>query len=48
MEGLRTRIRNQVTWGTALCERLRAEPDFEIVTDPTLSLWTFKRTDASN
>lgn len=48
MEGLRTRIRNHVRWSTALCERLRAEPDFEIVTEPILSLWTFKQTGASD
>lgn len=48
MGRIATCIRNHVTWSTALCERLRAEPDFEIVTDPTLSLWTFKRTGASN
>ncbi len=48
MEGLRTRIRNHVSWSQALCERLRAEPDFQIVTDPILSLWTFKVTNADN
>ena len=48
MEGLRGRIRNHVKWSQALCERLRALPDFEIVTDPILSLWTFKVADASN
>ncbi len=42
LDGLRSRIRNHVTWSQALCERLRAEPDFEIVTDPILSLWTFR------
>ena len=31
-----------------MCERLRAEPDFEIVTDPILSLWTFKVKGADN
>ncbi|KIC46231.1 pyridoxal-dependent decarboxylase [Tateyamaria sp. ANG-S1] len=48
MEGLRTRIRNHVTWSQALCERLRAEDDFEIVTEPILSLWTFKAKSASD
>ncbi|WP_299745621.1 pyridoxal-dependent decarboxylase [uncultured Tateyamaria sp.] len=48
MEGLRTRIRNHVKWSQALCERLRAEDDFEIVTEPILSLWTFKLADASD
>lgn len=42
MEGLRERVRNHVRWSQALCERLRAVPDFEIVTDPILSLWTFR------
>ena len=48
MEGLRERIRNHVNWSQALCERLRAEPDFEIVTDPILSLWTFRVKGADN
>lgn len=48
MEGLRTRIRNHVKWSAALCTRLKAEPDFEIVTDPILSLWTFKASGASD
>ena len=42
LEGLRQRIRNHVTWSQALCERMRAEPGFEIVTEPVLSLWTFR------
>lgn len=48
MEGLRTRIRNHVKWSQALCERLRAEADFVIVTEPILSLWTFKAAGASD
>lgn len=48
MDGLRTRVRNHVAWSQALCERLRAEPDFEIVTDPILSLWTFRRAGATD
>jgi aromatic-L-amino-acid decarboxylase len=48
MEGLRSRIRNHVTWSQALCERLRALPEFQIVTDPILSLWTFKPAGASD
>ncbi|MEP5631607.1 MAG: pyridoxal-dependent decarboxylase [Tateyamaria sp.] len=48
MEGLRTRIRNHVTWSQALCEQLRGHPDFEIVTNPILSLWTFKFAGASD
>ncbi len=42
LEGLRTMIRNHVAWAVELCERLRAEPDFDIVTDPILSLFTFR------
>ncbi len=48
LEGLRGRIRNHVNWSQALCDRLRAEPDFEIVTDPILSLWTFRVKGADN
>ncbi|MEP0990975.1 MAG: pyridoxal-dependent decarboxylase [Tateyamaria sp.] len=48
MEGLRTRIRNHVKWSQALCERLRSQSEFEIVTEPILSLWTFKVRDASD
>lgn len=42
LEGLRSRIRNHIQWSEKLCERLRAEPGFEIVTDPILSLFTFR------
>lgn len=42
LEGLRSRIRNHVTWSQALCERLRATEGFEIVTEPVLSLFTFR------
>ncbi len=48
MEGLRSRLRNHVAWSQALCDRLRAEPDFEIVTEPILSLWTFRPKSASD
>ncbi|WP_299142743.1 pyridoxal-dependent decarboxylase [uncultured Tateyamaria sp.] len=48
MEGLRTRIRNHVAWSQALCHRLGAEDDFDIVTEPILSLWTFKVAGASD
>lgn len=48
VEGLRARIRNHVAWSQELCDRLRAEPDFEIVTDPILSLWTFRQAGADN
>ncbi len=42
LEGLRSRIRNHVTWAQELCEVIRAMPDFEIVTEPILSLFTFR------
>jgi aromatic-L-amino-acid decarboxylase len=34
-------IRNHVTWSVGLADRLRALPDFKIVTEPMLSLFTF-------
>lgn len=42
LEDLRTRIRNHVTWSAELAERLREEAEFEIVTEPILSLFTFR------
>lgn len=42
LEGLRNRIRNHVAWTADLATRLRAEADFEIVTDPVLSLFSFR------
>ena len=44
MEGLRTRIRNHVAWAEELAVRIAARAEFEIVTDPILSLFTFKLT----
>ena len=41
LEGLRSMIRNHVNWSVALCEKLRDTPEFEIVTEPVLSLFTF-------
>ncbi|SHL39156.1 pyridoxal phosphate-dependent decarboxylase family protein [Roseibium suaedae] len=43
LEGLRQRIRNHVAWSCALAERLREDGRFEIVTEPVLSLFTFRR-----
>lgn len=48
LEGLRTMIRNHVAWSQSLCERLRAHPDFEIVTEPVLSLFSFRQKGASD
>jgi aromatic-L-amino-acid decarboxylase len=42
LEGLRTMIRNHVRWSEALAERLAREPGFEIVTEPMLSLFSFR------
>ena len=42
LEGLRTRIRNHVLWAQELCEVIRDMPDFEIVTEPILSLFSFR------
>ena len=44
MEGLRNRLRNHVNWAEDLAEKLRAHPAFEIVTEPVLSLFTFRLT----
>lgn len=46
LENLRQRIRNHVAWSTALAERLRAEPDFEITSEPVLSLFSFRHASA--
>lgn len=42
LEGLRARIRNHVSWAQEMAQRLGAEPDFQIVTDPVLALFTFR------
>lgn len=42
LEGLREMIRNHVSWSEELCARLEKESDFEIVTQPILSLFTFR------
>ncbi|WP_237155223.1 pyridoxal phosphate-dependent decarboxylase family protein [Oryzibacter oryziterrae] len=47
LDGLRTIIRNHVAWAQELAARLAAEPDFELVTQPVLSLFSFRhRADA--
>ena len=48
LEGLRAMIRDHVRWSQALCERLRATDGVEIVTEPVLSLFTFRRAGASD
>ena len=42
LDGLRTMIRNHVRWAGGLAESLRQHPRFEIVTEPFLSLFTFR------
>jgi aromatic-L-amino-acid decarboxylase len=42
LEGLRSMIRNHVEWSRGLAELLRREPDFELVTEPMLSLFSFR------
>lgn len=42
LEGLRTMIRNHIAWSAKLCERLRNIPNFEIVTEPAFSLFSFR------
>jgi aromatic-L-amino-acid/L-tryptophan decarboxylase len=45
LEGLRSRIRNHVTWAGAARDQLAALPGVEIVTAPRLSLFTFALAD---
>ncbi|MEL6997490.1 MAG: pyridoxal-dependent decarboxylase [Pseudomonadota bacterium] len=45
LDALRTRIRNHVTWAEEACERLRAHDNLQIVTEPSLSLFTFAHVD---
>ncbi|RUY81183.1 aspartate aminotransferase family protein, partial [Mesorhizobium sp. M7A.F.Ca.CA.001.10.2.1] len=42
LENLRTMIRNHVGWSEALAARLARELDFEIVSEPMLSLFSFR------
>ena len=42
LEALRTMIRNHVAWAEKLAARLAAEPGFEVVTEPFLSLFAFR------
>lgn len=42
LEGLRQMIRNHVEWAELLAEKIRATDGFEIVTEPMLSLFTFR------
>ena len=42
LKGLQARIRNHVTWAVDLAEQIRALDGFEIVTEPMLSLFSFR------
>lgn len=42
LDGLRERIRNHVDWAQEACEAIRALDGFEIVTEPILSLFSFR------
>ena len=42
LDELRRRIRNHIQWANEIAERLRTTPEFEIVTEPILSLFTFR------
>jgi aromatic-L-amino-acid decarboxylase len=42
LEGLRQRVRNHVAWSNRLAERLAGEADFEITSQPVLSLFSFR------
>ena len=42
LEGLRARLKNHVLWGRELCEAIRNTPGLRIVTEPVLSLFTFR------
>ncbi len=42
LEGLRAMIRDHVAWSTEIAGRFAEHPDFEIVTEPFLSLFSFR------
>jgi aromatic-L-amino-acid/L-tryptophan decarboxylase len=42
LEGLRARIRNHVAWAAEVCDAIRELDGFEIVTEPILSLFSFR------
>ena len=46
LEGLRAMIRNHIVWSRQLCDKLRIAPNFEIVTEPSFSLFSFRYTPA--
>lgn len=42
LEELRNRIRNHVKWSGKLADKLRKDDQFEVLTDPVLSLFSFR------
>ena len=42
LEGLRTMVRNHVQWSQALANTIADAPDYEVVTEPMLSLFSFR------
>ncbi|MEP5728533.1 MAG: pyridoxal-dependent decarboxylase [Sulfitobacter sp.] len=42
LEELRSRIRNHIKWAEEVCDAIRALDGFEIVTEPILSLFSFR------
>lgn len=42
LDALRTMIRNHVTWTQELYDAIRVMPDFEMTTQPSLALFTFR------
>lgn len=42
LEGLREMVRNHVRWAEELAEKVAAHPDFEVVTPPMLTLFSFR------
>ncbi|MBA1140426.1 pyridoxal phosphate-dependent decarboxylase family protein [Mesorhizobium neociceri] len=48
LEALRTMIRNHVAWSEGLAARIASEADFEIVTEPMLSLFSFRHKTAGD
>lgn len=46
LERLRAMIRNHVVWSGELARRIAAEPDFVVVTEPVLSLFSFRHVPA--
>jgi len=42
LDGLKERLRDHVLWASEICELVREMDGFEIVTEPILSLFTFR------